>query len=314
MANSHTTLTSLFDDIADAIRENTPVTEQIKADAFPAYIRMLGYDGTIPETPSILNSCSWDFIRWASDEGIADLIWSVGDRKLETITEFGHQENQYKISGGTFACYILGFNHNAEIEGKNMIHFEFGFTSISGGVHITFTGGSYALKWNNSPQYLYWPRMNPTETNAGGWGSSTMKTGTLNGSERSFKLSVTQDLRKVVKTVKKYTDNVGGGGSSLSSVTATDDEFFILNIMEMFGHVNNANPNEANYTKQYQYYKNGNPKLKYRSDELQTAAFTLLRSPRYGSTTNFNASSAKEGVTGYVSALTCYGISPAFCV
>ena len=67
MANVHTTLTSLFDDIADAIRDNTPVTEQIKADAFPAYIRMLGYDGTIPATPSVLDSCPWDFIRWASD-------------------------------------------------------------------------------------------------------------------------------------------------------------------------------------------------------------------------------------------------------
>ena len=68
MANVHTTLTSLFDDIADAIRENTPVTEQIKADAFPAYIRMLGYDGTIPDTPSVLNSCSWDFIRFVTNQ------------------------------------------------------------------------------------------------------------------------------------------------------------------------------------------------------------------------------------------------------
>lgn len=39
MANKHSTLTSLFKDIANAIRSKTKATESIKADYFPSYIR-----------------------------------------------------------------------------------------------------------------------------------------------------------------------------------------------------------------------------------------------------------------------------------
>ena len=167
MANHHATLTSLFDGIADAIRSASPVTEQIKADAFPAYIRILGYDGTIPATPSVLNSCPWDFIRWASDEGIADLLWSVGDRKAVEIGDFGNSQEAYKIPGGTFYCYILGFDHNSALEGTNRTHFEFGFTALSGGVHIAFTGGDYGLGYTDPAGYGY-PIMNNSATNSGG--------------------------------------------------------------------------------------------------------------------------------------------------
>ena len=140
MANVHSSLTALFDDIADAIRGSSPITEQIKADLFPAYISMLGYDGDIPATPSVLNSCSWDFIRWASDEGIADLIWNIGDRKKITFSGAIGGSASFNLSP---CVYIIGFNHNEDIEGKNRIHFGTFFTDLTGGTDITLVDSYY---------------------------------------------------------------------------------------------------------------------------------------------------------------------------
>ena len=311
MANVHTTLTSLFDDIADAIRDNTPVTEQIKADAFPAYIRMLGYDGTIPATPSVLNSCPWDFIRWASDEGIADLLWSVGDRKAVTLGAWGGPWTSYQVSAGTYYAYIIGFNHNKELEGDKRIHFEFGFTQLSDGTHIAFSNGGYDLHVNDSSQPTL-TRMNKSRTNTGGWEACTMRTGTLNGDTRSFKLACPADLLSAVKTVTKYTDNVGGGsGNVQANVTATTDTFFLLNVNELRG-TGAMNTYEQEKTEQYQYYKNGNPQGRNKSNDTSVDAKFLLRSPNPSSSTQFMG--FRSGVGLYVNADLCLALSPAFCV
>ena len=313
VANKHTTLTSLFDDIADAIRVVTPITAQIVADAFPAYIRMVDYTDTIPTDPSNLNSCSWDFIRWASDEGIADLIWSVGDRKSVSIGDWGNSQTRYQINGGTFYCYILGFNHNAALEGDNLTHFEFGFTATSGGVHIAFTGGDYGLNYTNPTSYGY-PVMNHTATNVGGWKDSVMRNHTLSDTtNRCFESVIPNDLKSAVKTVTKYTDNVGGGtGSVEANVTATTDRFFLLNVNELRGE-GACNTYEFDKTEQYQYYKNGNSKDKYRSDFTDIKCIYSLRSPRPDNSTQFIGLHT-SGSGSYGNANSCFGVSPAFCV
>ena len=319
MANVHTTLTSLFDDIADAIRENTPITEQIKADAFPAYIRMLGYDGTIPATPSVLNSCSWDFIRWASDEGIADLLWSVGDRKGVSIgnwgsPSFGSGWDDFYVHSGTYYCYILGFDHNSDVEGSNRIHFEFGFSALSGGTHIAFAANKYDTSINDYKSDIYL-RMNPNDSNSGGWKDSTMRNGTLNGETNSFKKAVPSDLLSVIKSTTKYTDNVGGGSGDIqSNVTATTDLFWILNVFEIFTGVSGVNFYESQKTKRYQYYINGNASNRYKSNDLSTGARALMRSPQSDDATNFKNISTKNGSIGNAGARRIYGVSPCFCV
>lgn len=316
MANKHTTLTSLFDDIADAIRENTPVTEQIKADAFPAYIRMLGYDGTIPATPSVLNSCPWDFIRWASDQGIADLLWSVGDRKGVSINNWGSTNTDYQINSGTYYCYILGFNHNSEFEGDNRIHFEFGFDAISGGNHISFCGGDYSMAWGSGNSSPFFTRMNTGNSNVGGWGSSLMRTGTLNGENRSFKTAIPSDLKSIVKVVTKYTDNYGGGnGNTKANVTATSDIFFLPNFIEIYGDPSYINSFESDFTKQYQYYKNGNSPYCKKMDNNTVETVVFSRSPRRDNSTQFRGRGAYgTGVYSSLNAGTSYGVSPCFCV
>lgn len=313
MANYHATLTSLFDDIADAIRATSPVTEEIKADIFHAYILMRNYDGTIPATPSVLNSCPWDFIRWASDEGIADLLWSVGDRKEVELGAWGVNSDE-QMAAGTYYCYVIGFDHNASLEGEHRIHFEFGFTDLSGGSHIAFASPTYSKYWTSNTTSVYFQRMNPTDTNAGGWEACTMRTGTLNGDTRSFKLACPSDLLSAVKTVTKYTDNVGGGSNVESNVTATTDKFFLLNMMEIIGGDGNAsNSYELQKTAQYQYYRNGNDKIRNRSDSTGDPCRIFLRSPYIGDNKSFCRLN-EMALPGYHNARYSLGFSPAFCV
>lgn len=304
MANQHATLTSLFDDIADAIRAgHTALTAEIPADYFPDVIR-----GLWPGTKKALNDCSWEYIRWASDAGIADLLWSVGDRKAVTLGTWG-ATGDYAVAAGTYYCYILGFNHNSAKEGNNRIHFEFGFDSLSGGNHIAFCGSDYGLAWGNSNPYYI--RMNSSKTNAGGWASSLMRTGTLNGTDRSFATAVPSDLKAVLKTVTKYTDNIGGGsGDVVSNITATTDTFFLLNSMELRGE-GLMNSYEQNYTAQYQYYKNGNEKGRKKSNDTGVTCNAILRSCSPSSNEIF-AGYGNGGVN--IPASSVYAVSPAFCV
>lgn len=310
MANKHTTLTALFDDIADAIRSTSSITGEIPADAFPAYILAKGRSDC-PTTPGVLNSCSWSFIKWASDEGLADLFWSVGDRKAVTLSDWGSPNATYAVHGGTFYCYILGFNHNAEKEGNNRVHFEFGFDALSGGNHIAFSGADYNMTYNSTESYFN--RMNTTATNAGGWASSLMRTGTLNGSSRSFRSACPSELLNVLKTVTKYTDNVGGGnGNVAANVSATTDTFFLLAESE-WRKTYQSNAYEASHTKQYAYYANGNTMV-HKLTHNGEAGYVLSRSPRKDNATRFLGKGGAEGYVGSLAANKVYAAAPCFCV
>ena len=312
MANKHTTLTSLFDDIADAIRSTSSITGEIPADAFPAYILAKGRSDC-PATPGVLNSCPWSFIKWASDEGLADLFWSVGDRKAVTLSDWGNPNATYAVHGGTFYCYILGFNHNAEKEGNNRIHFEFGFDALSGGNHIAFSGADYNLIYTKGTE-PYFNRMNIAATNAGGWESSLMRTGTLNGSSRSFRSACPSDLLNVLKTVTKYTDNVGGGkGNIAASVSATTDTFFLLAESEWRNGTHWSNSHEASHTKRYSYYANGNSMVHKMTHNGQ-AGYVCCRSPKKDTADRFVGKGAAEGYIGALAANQVYSIAPCFCV
>ena len=307
MANSHTTLTSLFDDIADAIRAgHTALTAEIPADYFPDVIR-----GLWAGRKKALNDCPWEYIRWASDAGIADLLWSVGDRKAVTLSgTWG-----YTAFSGDYYCYILGFDHNAAKEGSNRIHFEFGFDALSGGNHIAFAESIYSQIANNTVKTYM--RMNTSKTNVGGWKDSTARTDTLNGSSNSFKTILPSDLQNVLKTVTKYTDNVGGGlGNTAGSVSATTDTIFLLSGYESIGSTSGQiNSAEFSNQVQYDYYKNGNSKLRGKHTSASTKIYVWTRSPHATSSTNFVIlHNSTDGAVANNSASVSYGMSPAFCV
>lgn len=272
---------------------------------------------------AVLNNCSWETIRKVSDMGLGENYWSIGDRKSVTLNG---TVGILALSNYTCYAFIIGFNHNAELEGTNRIHFQLAKTALSGGEDIALCDSKYGVQFP-SAGFI----MNSTSTNAGGWRDSEMRTkicGTSLSNYSGTMISVIpSDLRAALKSVTKYTDNVGGGSSTRyeSSVTATTDYFFLLSEYEVRGDISSnedssPNPYEPKKQKWYAYYAAGNNPSKRRYDKLTEYATWWLRTPTTGyygaggfsmvvntyqtSSVTYNASSCKND----------FGLVACFCV
>lgn len=170
-----------------------------------------------------LNKNTWETIKDISDAGQGANYWSVGDRKAVTLNgTVGH----LTLSNYTTYAFIIGFNHNASLEGENRIHFQLGKTALSGGTDVALCDSYYSSYNNIGVGFV----MNTGNSNLGGWASSNMRTGTCGTSLSSYSstiiAAIPAALRAVLKSVTKYTDNTGGGGNpSANNVTATTDYF-----------------------------------------------------------------------------------------
>lgn len=260
--------------------------------------------------PAVLNDATWEQISAASTAGTASTIWSVGDRKAVTLNG---TVGICTFSNATYYAYIIGFDHNAALEGSGRIHFQFGKTALSGGTDICFIDGSYGSTGSSAAF-----RMNTSNTNVGGWSSSQMRNticGTsLSSYSGTFIAMLPSDLRSVLKTVTKYTDNAGNLSTSAANVTATTDVIFLLSEYEVFGTITSgySNPNESAKQAQYTYYSAGNSKVKYQHTSTGTAALWWLRSPRSSNSTRF-VLVGPDGAVGSYNADYSNGFAPGFC-
>ena len=256
---------------------------------------------TLPVLPTldpVLDNNDWATISYASENGLAASTWSVGDRKAVALNG---TVGSLSLSG-TYYCYIIGINHNEAIEGKG-IHFQFGYTAESGGVHIAFIDGGYSNGYTSGSYF----NMNNANSNSGGWASSRMRTTII----PTFKACLPSDLQAVLKTVTKYSDNTGGGSDTASYVTATSEEVFLLAEFEVFGARRYANSAEKNYQAQYAWYSAGNSKVRYRHSSTGSTAGWWLRSVRAGNSYGFcivNTSGSAAADGAYFS----FGFAPAF--
>ena len=108
-----------------------------------------------------------------------------------------------------------------------------------------------------------------------------------------------------------YTDNVGGGSNTASNVTTSVDYLPLLAEYEIFGSRSYANSTEQTYQAQYQYFKNGNSKVKYRDSSTSTTAYWWERSPYSSNSSGFcfvyTDGNAYYHIAGY-----SFGLAPAF--
>ena len=273
------------------------------------------YDVTLAFVSPTLNDNDWAKIREVSDKGEGANYWSVGDRKAVTLNG---TVGALTLSNFTTYAFIIGFNHNASLEGANRIHFQLAKTALSGGTDVCFCDNQYGPDsgWS-SPGAGYFV-MNASNTNSGGWKSSQMRTNICGTSLSSYSGTIIAvipaELRAVLKSVTKYTDNVGGGsGSAESNITATTDYFFLLSEYEVFGSITNANSNEAGKQAQYAYYSAGNSKIKYKHNGTSTVAFWWLRSPD-ASDSGFFVAVTTDGTVTDGDASPSLGFTSGFCV
>lgn len=246
---------------------------------------------SLPDT-SLANNTP-DIIAAAAKSGQAANYWSVGDKVGIAVNgSFGGLSYN-----NTVYAFILGFNHNSSVEGGNSIHFQFGKTAA--GVDIAFVN-SYG---STSTGFC----MNTSNTNSGGWNNSYMRKTIC----PAFLAALPKAWQNIIAACTKYSDNTGGGSNTASYVTATSDKIWLLSEMEVQGTRSYANSAEANYQKQYDYYRNGNSKVKYQHTATTSACYWWLRSV-HASGTYFFCFVHTDGSASNNGASASYGFAPGF--
>lgn len=260
-----------------------------------------------PNADPVLNNNEWDVISDVASLSKGANYWAVGDCKEITLDG---TVGALTLSNYTCCVFIIGFDHNAALEGEGRIHFQLAKTALSGGTDICLTDGQY---FNTGSSAAF--RMNTSRTNSGGWEDSYMRNNICGTSKSTtsgrIMGTIPAELRNALKSVTKYTNN-NGSSSASSAVTATTDFFFLLSEYEVFGNVAYSNGYEANYQQQYAYYSAGNSKVKYQHNSTGSAADWWLRSPGAGTSSNFVGAYADS--TGYYTASYSLGFAPGFCV
>ena len=280
--------------------------------------------GTTPITvyavDTTLNNNSWDVIGAVSNKNLGSSYWSVGDAKQITLngTVGTKTYNNYQPW-----VYILGFNHNASIEGQNTIHFGCFKRTVNDDKGVGLDDQFYTLGTGTSNSLAF--HMQNTDINTGGWESTVMRN-TILGSSASLPDSAPansllsifpSDLKSVMKSCIKYTDNSGGNDLTPSSVTPTEEWLWLLSVCEVKGNSQDSiyNVFEPIVQKQYQYYAEGNSTVKFRQSVGAIGSW-WLRSPSIKSTIpsrDYCMISASGGLL-IATASTSLMLAPAFCV
>ena len=269
---------------------------------------------------SVLNENDWSVIKSVADASQGANYWAVGDRKAVTVN--GTVGTQ--AINGTYYVYILGFNHNSSREGTGITFGTFK-TALSGGTDICLVDSHYN---DYSTGGQKWFNMNhSSNTNSGGWKGCDLRYDVLGSTNSNnndagtttatspvsgtLMAALPSDLRAVMKPMTIYTDNTGGGSNTASYVTASVDYLPLLAEFEIFGTRSYANSAEQNYQQQYQYYKNGNSKVKYRHSSTSSTAYWWERSPYYNNSSAFCFVNTSGTANGYYARYSL-GLAPAF--
>ena len=220
------------------------------------------------------SKASWGQIAALSEGGSASKYFSVGDEKTIELT-----------TGEEITLVILGFNHD---------------DLASGGK----AGITIGMKNLLATRYA----MNSSNTNAGGWDQSKMRTETM----QTLLAQLPSDLRNSIKQVNK---KATAGGAS-TTITTSSDKLFLFSEVEIDGTTTAGYADEG---EQYEYWKTikdgtvAADRIKYLSNGGGSASDWWLRSPNVSSSTYFRCIYSTGNVYYYY-ASTTYGVSFGFCV
>ena len=201
---------------------------------------------------------------------------SVVYAKAKAAMEAGIKFSAKLTNGKTLEYRIVGINHDDLADG-------------SGKAGLTFEATNTVLGAQ---------RMNATQTNAGGWEQSELRSRLNSGDLWSL---LPSELQSKVKTVKKMTDNKGGGNAGTPS--ATTDKVFLLSTTEVYGNLQSDGA-------QYEYYKSKSVTTSsYSGASSSSDHWTRSVSPSYS--TYFRYVRSRGDYNSYSAAYTYY-VFPAF--
>ena len=287
-----------------ATKGDDSTSEVINATEYKDYTLTLDY------VNPVLDKNEWKVIKKVADADKGANYWAVGDTKRITLNG---KVGAYTFSNFNVDVFILGFNHNSTKEGTHRIHFLLGKI---GGKFVGLVDSYYDPSGYTTTSGAF--TMNTSDTNSGGWAKTQMRSTVLgaasdptNPTANTLLAALPADLRAVMKSVTKYTDNTGGGSNSASAVTATTDYLWLLAEFEVFGSRTYANSSEPSSQAQYEYFKAGNSKIAYKHSAAETAAAWRLRSPYYTNTSYFCAVDSGGGAYFY-SAYRSLALVPGF--
>lgn len=247
-----------------------------------------------------LDQTSWAAISAVSEEGTAQNYFAVGDCKSVAI----------KGTVGTLAVdatyyvYIIGFNHNSELEG-NGIHFGTFKTAATDGVDIFLVDAKLSSEASNGTKYFninHWGAFNH-----GGWAGCDMRYDILGSTDvapsdygsrvaegrvgydatencaispvpNTLMAALPADLRAAMKPMTKYTDGTGNKSTVETDIIATVDYLPLLSEYEIYGKTSFAHPCESSKQKQYDYFLAGNSSIKWPHTNLTEVQYYWLRS------------------------------------
>lgn len=216
----------------------------------------------------------WETIAEESEKGNAQKYFAVGDEKTIELT-----------TGEQVTLVILGFNHD---------------DLTSGGK----AGITIGMKELLATKY----RMNASNTNAGGWDESEMRTTTM----QTLLGQLPSDLQAAIKSVNKKATS---GGAS-TTIKTSSDKLFLFSEVEIDGTTSSGYASEG---EQYEYWKTvkdgtvAADRVKKLSNGGGSANYWWLRSPSVSLSGNFRYITSTGGVGSSYAYGTC-GVSFGFCV
>ena len=203
-----------------------------------------------------LNDTTWAQIRAVSDAGIAASVWSVGDTKSIVVNGSVYASHiqggitYFEFNNVAVDAFIIGFDHNAAIEGTNRIHFHIGKQNDK---QVGLSSGSGSASF-----YMFgnvWSTCGMREDVLG-----SNKTKASSPGKNNLLAALPSDLRAVMKTCSKYSVDHS------TTIAKTTDILPLLSAIECFGNSASTIDVAGNYQKQYDYYKAGNSLLHYLND------------------------------------------------
>ena len=212
-----------------------------------------------------LNDCTWAEISQISSSGQAANTFSVGDQKTITFTGNGNFADRMRLTGD-IDVFIVGINHNASVEGRNLIHFCMGksdgqLCALYNAVQGDDLFADDTLNHVNTAVlgcYEDYVLTSEQGANRYGFERSGMaylcgkNVGNLQTSNIGVIGSLPTDLRAVMKNATKYYDTEHG-------IDSIQFPMSIPSVYELLGsHYSGTETWSDQHQQQYDYFKSGN--------------------------------------------------------